>query len=117
MGWILKSWRPDALAALADAEARQTAAEIVRGAERDARRLTRDAHRELDNARADLDALEQFGVETLRSVQQHRETVRSSEPAAEPQPAPQSGKPRGRRDRATLRDSPLTELFRSTASP
>ena len=43
-----------------------------------------------------------------------REGIRLPEPATEREPEPARGERFGRRERATLHDSPLGELFRST---
>jgi hypothetical protein len=120
MGWIVKSWRREALAALADAEALDEAQAIVRAAEREARRIERAAHREASDVRAYLGELERFGVETSRQVAERRGELRAErpQPPAEPAPAVAPEEPAGpisvRRGRATLRDSPLGELFRAT---
>lgn len=103
MGWVVTSWRSEALAALADAEARAAARDVVVAAEREARRLNRGAARELE-------ALERLGVQTRAAVRRRRGELRATPPAAAPARA---AKPNGR---ATLRDSPLAELFRATAA-
>jgi hypothetical protein len=108
MGWVLKSWRTEALHALLRDDAR----EIVADAERDARAVTRAADREVADARAYLDVLERFGGDTLTQVRERRSELRSAAGRVhtlDPEPAPQP-----RRQRASMRDSPLTELFRTT---
>jgi hypothetical protein len=100
MGWVVKSWNTERARA------------VVADAERDARRVTRAAEREVADARAYLTALEQFGDTTLAQVREHRSELRAGAPRVrplDPEPAP-----RPRRQRASMRDSPLTELFRTT---
>ena len=115
MAWIVKSWRRDALAALADAEALDAAREIVLGAEREARRIERGARREAADAAAYLAELERFGHDTRDQVVAHRRGLRRERPE---RPALVPDEPTGpisvRKGRATLRDSPLGELFRAT---
>jgi hypothetical protein len=112
MAWIVKSWRREALAALADAEALDAAREIVLGAEREARRLERSARREVADADAYLAELERFGRDTLAQVAAHRGERGGRSALAPEEPA---GPISVRKGRATLRDSPLSELFRATA--
>jgi hypothetical protein len=115
MAWIVKSWRRDALAALADAEALSAAREIVLGAERKARRLERDARREAADADAYLAALERFGRETREQVAAHRRAIRPERPERpELLPDEPDGPISVRRGRASLHDSPLNELFKAT---
>jgi hypothetical protein len=100
MGWVVKSWNTESARA------------VVADAERDARRITRAAEREVADARAYLSALEQFGDATLAQVRERRSELRAAVPRVrplDPEPAP-----RPRRRRASMRDSPLTELFRTT---
>jgi hypothetical protein len=119
MGWVVKSWNAEALEQLVSDGARAAAREVVLDAERDARRIGRVAARETADASAYLEALETFGVLTRRLVRERRAELRSGEadeapaPALEVAPAP----PRitARRGRATMRDSPLADLFRATA--
>src|SRR4051794_29830675 len=107
MAWIVKSWRREALVALADAEALDAAQEIVLGAEREARRIERSARREVADADAYLAELERFGRETLSQVVAHRgERAGGHAVAPDEPPGPISV----RRGRARLRDSPLSEL-------
>ena len=119
MAWIVKSWRRDALAALADAEALDAAQEIVLGAEREARRIERGARREAADVDAYMAELERFGRDTREQVAAHRDRLRSEQPERPERPAPvvpdePSGPISVRKGRATLRDSPLGELFRAT---
>jgi hypothetical protein len=117
MGWVVKSWSAERLAELADAVAREAARQTVLDAERDARVLGRAAAREVADAVAYLEILEQLGVQTRLAVERQRAQVRSQppspDPPAEPVPLPV---PPARRRRATLHDSPLTELFRATSA-
>jgi hypothetical protein len=110
MGWVVKAWHTEALATLL----REDPREVVADAERDARRVTRAAAREVEDARAYLTALEQFGDATLAQVREHRSRIHSGATSVrtlDPEPAP---KPR--RQRASMHDSPLTELFRTTTA-
>jgi hypothetical protein len=115
MAWIVKSWRRDALAALADAEALDAAQEIVLAAEREARRIERGARREAADVDAYMAELERFGRDTREQVAAHRAGLRSERPE---RPALLPDEPAGpisvRKGRATLRESPLSELFRAT---
>ncbi len=95
MGWVVKSWKTEELAA-----------RVLADAERDAQRLSRAAGREAADATAYLLALEEFGVKTREAVRRRRR--------AESRPS-EAGAP-ARVGRATLHDSPLAELFRATAS-
>jgi hypothetical protein len=118
MTWIVTSWRTDRLEAMLDARARESAREIVAAAERDARRATRAAARETADALAYLEVLERLGEETLRAVraQRPRRAAPAQAPVAPPEPPPEELRVKhGRRSRASLRESPLTELFRATA--
>jgi hypothetical protein len=128
MGWVLKSWRTEALTALAGAEAQERARKVVLHAQRQARLMGRVAAREASDAIAYLEALEQFGIQTRLRVREQRRTLRAvPSPAAPPEAPPArphegeqrlrpkaKGGGRSRPGRATLRDSPLTELFRAT---
>jgi hypothetical protein len=122
MAWIVKSWRRDALAALADAEALDAAREIVLGAEREARRIERGARREAADVSAYMAELERFGRDTRGQVAAHRRGLRSAQPERPERPAAArpvvpdepTGPIRVRKGRATLHDSPLSELFRAT---
>ncbi|MDX6345641.1 MAG: hypothetical protein QOF84_431 [Streptomyces sp.] len=118
MGWVVKSWSVERLAELADAVAREAARQTVLDAEREARVLGRGAAREVADAIAYLEVLEQLGVQTRLAVERQRGLVRA-EPAPGPEPAAEAapvGPAPTRRRRATLHDSPLTELFRATAA-
>lgn len=120
MGWVVKSWNAEALKEFVHAEARQAAGEIVLDAERDARRIGREAARETTDATAYLEALETFGLLTRRLVRERRGALRADPvaPAQPPAPvaAPEPPRITARRGRATMRESPLTDLFRATTS-
>jgi hypothetical protein len=125
MGWVLKSWRTEWLDARASSDARRRARETVLRAEREARALSRAAAREVADAEAYLEILRQLGVEAHRLVDEQRRALGAASPAPhvsptarepiadEPRPA---GRTRTPRRRATLRESPLTELFRATSA-
>jgi hypothetical protein len=123
MGWVVTSLRTEALEALVTGEAREAARGIVAAAEREARRLGRVAARETADAGAYLDALAELGEQTRRQVAEERRRLRETRPpegdgeirvtaaTAEPHPAPPRPRPAAR---ASLRESPLAELFRVT---
>ena len=103
MAWVVTAFKPAVLAA----------------AEREARRRTRAADREVADAAAYLTVLEELGAEVRERVRgQQRALPRPLQipekrpAAAAPEPAP--GATTASRGRATMRDSPLGELFRST---
>ena len=115
MAWIVKTWRREALAALADAEALDAAREIVLGAECEARRIERVARREAADTDAYLAELERFGRDTREQIAAHRRELRSVQPAPPPiVPAEPAGPINVSKGRAKLRESPLIELFRAT---
>jgi hypothetical protein len=87
MPWKVTCWRPDA----------------VQAAEREARRLIRGAQREVDDADAYLAELERFGAQTRDAVRARRRQATTDEEITV-----------RRVERASMRDSPLAELFRST---
>ena len=91
MGWVVKSWNAEAVD----------------------RMVSDAARRELADGIAYLEELETFGVLTRRLVREKRAELPSPAP---PPPAPVAA-PRitARRGRATMRESPLAELFRATA--
>jgi hypothetical protein len=119
MTWIVTSWRTDRLEAMLDARARESAASIVAAAERDARRISRAAARETADAVAYLEVLERLGRETLdvvRAQRGARATGPEEPPVAPPEPPPEAIRVKhARARRASMRESPLTELFRATA--
>ncbi len=100
MPWVVTAWKPEVLAA----------------AEREARRRTRAADREVADGAAYLAVLEQLGTELRHRVHaQRRELPRPLPiPDKRPAPAPDAGEITARKGRATLRDSPLGDLFRAT---
>jgi hypothetical protein len=128
MGWVVKSVRPQALEALVSGEARESARAVVAAAEREARRLGRVAARETAAAAAYLDVLERLGDELRLQVAEQRGGLGDAglapavpEPEPEPEPdeirvhaASAAARPRGAR--ASLRESPLAELFRVTSA-
>ena len=117
MGWVVTSWRTERLEALLEARAHESARAIVAAAEREARRAARVAARETADAAAHLDALERQALETRVAVRAQRRAVRST--ARSEVPAPAEGELRvvavRRPRRASMRDSAVAELFRTTA--
>jgi DNA-binding transcriptional ArsR family regulator len=111
MGWRLKSWDVEAVAAALGAEA-----------ERDARRVRRMAERKRREVLTELAGLEAMAGELAEQLRAHRAAPRTARPAAAEPPAgaeikatPEPPAIRGRRPRrSSLRDSPLSELFRAT---
>ena len=111
MGWVVKQWRPEGVAALIGEQAR----EVRAAAEREARRWQRMARRERAVADDELQRLEVMGEELLQRVRLHRAGLRA------PVAPPDAGRPEitvtdlRRRPRASarsrLRDSPLAGLF------
>jgi hypothetical protein len=123
MGWVVTGLRTEALEALVDERAREQARAVVADAERDARRRSRAAARETADAAAYLDVLEALAVDTRRQVAGERRRLREARPASGPPPTPPTPPEdpareiRVRPGRASLRESPLAELFRATAAP
>jgi hypothetical protein len=107
MPWVVTSWKP----------------EVIAAAEREARRRTRAAGREVADAAAYLTVLEELGAELRERVRlQRRELppplpIPAKRPAPPPEPEPAPAPSPARKGRATLRDSPLGELFKATAQP
>jgi hypothetical protein len=90
MGWVITTWHTDRLAALLDADTREAADDVVRRADRDARRLRRAARRETGGVAAALEALERLGSEALDDVRLQRGRWRDD--GARPAPTrPRSG--------------------------
>ena len=115
MSWVVTSWKTDRLEAVLDARARESARSIVAAAERDARRTTRAAARETADAIAYLEVLERLGQETLEAIRAQRRPAAADKAVSVPEPPPDEIRVKpGRRARASLRESPLTELFRAT---
>jgi hypothetical protein len=116
MGWVVKEVRFD----LAEA--------IRADAERDARRVRRAAARTACDIAAELAALERLATDLRSAVRRRRAPAapaRAGTPrpapaaprrAATPRPAPAPPRPPSPRrgGRATMRSSPLAELFRAT---
>jgi hypothetical protein len=118
MSWVVKAWKP----------------ELLQAAEREARRLRRAAGREADDAAAYLLVLEDLGTQLREDVRRRRRAqeprplpipekrpaaATPPPPAPEPAPEPQARPAEiratpSRPPRASLRDSPLSELFRAT---
>lgn len=88
MGWVVKSWNAEAVDRIVGDTAR----------------------RELADGIAYLEELETFGVLTRRLVREKRAELRTPAP-----PHPRAPRITARRGRATMRDSPLAELFRASA--
>ena len=129
MGWVVKEWSSDGLERLLAEHARDSLRATRQAAARDARRARRIADRAAAEADAHLDALESLGRELQLVVRTRRAALRSATagdaPAAPPPPRPRATRPalssvppdggRERRGgRASMRSSPLAELFRPT---
>jgi hypothetical protein len=100
MAWVVKAWKPDVLAA----------------AERDARRARREARRETADAAAYLLVLEDLAAQLREDARgRRRELAPAPLPIPRRRAAHAPGEITARRGRATLRDSPLGELFKSTS--
>src|SRR3954454_13175343 len=99
MAWVVKAWKPEVLAA----------------AERDARRGRRKARRETTDAAAYLLVLEDLAAQLREDARApRRELPAPLPPPRKPRPrplGPTPGEITARKGRATLRDSPLGELF------
>ena len=112
MGWVVKQWRPEVVAAVVGEQAREAAREVREAAEREARRWQRTARRERAVADDELQWLEGMGEELLQRVRSHREGLRAPAPADplgfEVRDLRRPGRP-GARSR--LRDSPLAGLL------
>lgn len=117
MGWVVKQWRPEKLAELLGEQAQEAAREVMRGAEREARRWHRVARRERAVADDELLRLQELGDDLLQQVRSRRASVRGGEPtplAAPPEILAFDLRTPRRFKRSKLRDSPLAELFRAT---
>ena len=106
MAWTVKAWKPEVLAA----------------AERDARRVRREARREATDATAYLLVLEDLAAQLREDARGRRRDLAPTplpiprkRPAPPPPPDPEPGEITARKGRATLRDSPLGDLFRATS--
>ena len=115
MGWVVKQWRPEGVAALLGEQAREAAREVREAAEREARRWQRTARRERSVADDELQRLEELGGELLQRVRLHREDLRgpvAAEPADPLAIAVRDlRRPARPGPRSRLRDSPLAGLF------
>jgi hypothetical protein len=93
MGWVVKEWRIEALAGLVSAASARELADAVRY----------------------LEALEEFGLQTREQVIAQRRRLRPARVVVPEPPAAlavtRDPRRTARHSRATLRDSPLTELF------
>lgn len=139
MGWVVKQWSTDGLERLLNERTLESVRVTRLAAERDARRAQRMADRAMAEAEARLDGLEALGRELQIIVRTRRASLRlggaaetepaplpvpprlpratrpSGVPAPEPPDAPTTPPgPRRRGGRASLRASPLSELFRPT---
>ena len=118
MGWVVKRWRPEGIAALLEEQARGAARDVLEAGEREARRWHRLARRERAVADDELQQLEAMGGELLQRVRLQRSSIgRSTLPASletgeiEARDLRRAAGP-GRRSR--LRASPLAALFAAT---
>ena len=114
MGWVVKQWRPEGVAALVGEQAREAAREVRDAAEREARRWHRMARRERAVADDELQRLEHLGGELLQRVRVHRQTLRAPVDPASADPlgiAVRDLRRPTRPGRSSLRDSPLAGLF------
>jgi hypothetical protein len=119
MTWVVKDWRTDGLERLLADEARASVRAAREDAERDARRARRAADRTTADAAAQLEALERIGVElreTIRRARAARPPAPASPAATPPAPAAVPADRPRRAGRASMRSSPLGELFRATAA-
>jgi hypothetical protein len=126
VGWVIKDWSSDGLERLLADRALDALRATRQAADRDARRARRVAARTAAEADARLDALESLARELQLGVRTHRAALRTSargdtadaRPDAVPWPPPTPIGPgpgaTRRGARASMRSSPLTELFRPT---
>lgn len=119
MGWVIKTWHAEGLAALVSEHSRHAARHVMQTAERDARRIRRTVERERLRTQGDLQQLEALGGELLLGVRERRDATRwSGGPGPDGPPAPELRvrdlRSRPARGRSRLRASPLAELFRPT---
>jgi hypothetical protein len=121
MAWVVTGWRADGLERLLADEARAAVRGAREAADRDTRRARRAADRTAGDAAAELEALERLGLELRETIRRARVTSRADEPAlaeAAPVAPPLVAVPSARRrpGRASMRSSPLGELFRATTA-
>jgi hypothetical protein len=112
MGWVVKRWRSEALERLLCDDAREAVRAARQAADRDARRARRAADRTAAEAARELEALERLGEELRATLRRRRAAVR----AAPPGDVVAVRSRRRRPERASLRASALTELFRATGA-
>jgi hypothetical protein len=116
MGWVVKRWRPEGVAAALGEQVLEAGREVREAAEREARRWHRVARRERAVADDELQRLEEMGGELLQRVRLQRASIRLPDPSdhvgdievRDLRPASRGG------HRARLRDSPLAGLFAAT---
>jgi len=124
MTWVVKRWRLEALEQALTIEARASVRAAREASERDERRARRAADRTAADAAAQLEALALLGAELRASVARMRTTgtpravsgaptVAGDEPAV---PLAAVRAMRRRPARASMRSSPLDELFRATTA-
>jgi hypothetical protein len=126
VGWVVKDWSSDGIERLLADRALDGLRATRQAADRDARRARRVAGRAAAEADARLEALESLARQLQLAVRTHRAELRMGAPADSgnvrlvPPPGPaltaiEPGPGATRRDgRASMRSSPLTELFRPT---
>lgn len=118
MGWVVKRWRPEGVAALLDEQARGAARDVLETAEREARRWHRVARRERAVADDELQQLEAMGGELLQRVRLQRASIGSSTAPAPPDTGDidvhDLRRPARPARRSRLRTSPLAALFAAT---
>ena len=116
MGWVVKRWRPEGVAAVLGEQVLEAGREVMEAAEREARRWHRVARRERAVADDELQRLEELGGELLQRVRLQRASIRMPDlpdPVTEIEVRDLRPTPRTRH-RARLRDSPLAGLFAAT---
>lgn len=118
MGWVVKRWRPEGVAALLDEQARGAARDVLEAAEREARRWHRVARRERAVTDDELQQLEAMGGELLQRVRLQRSSIGSSTAPAPPDTGDidvrDLRRPVRPARRSRLRASPLAALFAAT---
>lgn len=115
MGWVVKRWRPEGVAALLDEQVRGAARDVLEAAEREARRWHRMARRERAVADDELQRLEELGGELLQRVRLQRASIGDRRAAAPPDTGDIAVRDLRRpARRSRLRASPLAALFAAT---
>jgi hypothetical protein len=115
MGWVVKEWRPEGVAALAAGQTHEAGQAVASAAEREARRMQRAMDREQRAGEAWLSELEALGSELRERVRGQRRSLRAGARRDDPRRPDVTGAAvgtNGRRSR--LRDSPLASLFQAT---